>query len=161
MRLTDFTAGDIKKMFEAELPFRSDNKDDEVTKALDELHRKHQRIESSLSGRQSLKGDIIQLRSTNLCQPSSTPSRDEIEGRNRNTSGRRDQDEVTRLRGSHLQKVRWNNLRIKTEGPRFTPPWRMSWDELVDRGGTRGNDGIPMTDHERSQLTSGRGLFGG
>jgi hypothetical protein len=161
MRLTDFVAGDIKKTFEAELPFRSDSKDDEVTKTLSELHRKHQRMQSLLSGRQSLTGDITQLRSTNLGEPSSNPSRDDVEGMNRAAIRRRDQDEVMKLRGSHLQKVTRNNLRIKAEGPRFTPPWRMSWEEFVDRGGTRGNDGIPLTDSERSQLTSGRGLFGG
>jgi hypothetical protein len=161
VRLTDFRAGDIKKMFEAELPLRSDDKDDAVTKALSELHRRHKRSESSFSGTLSLTDENIESRSARVRASASTRVREDEEGRNRDANRRRDREEVARLSGTHRQIVRQNNVRIKAEGPRFTPPWGMGWDVFVDHGGMRGSDGIPLTDDERRQLTSGRGLFGG
>jgi hypothetical protein len=63
----------------------------------------------------------------------------------------------------HYRRVAQNNLRLIAEGPPpgCETPYGMSWAHFIHAGGKRGSDGIPLSAAERSQLTSGRGLFGG
>lgn len=157
VRLTDFQAGDFKRAFETEEPPKEDVKDDKISESLHELHKRHERTESLLSGRLKFWEEVIQSRSAGAGN-----SAGHEEESDRNPQRRRDTDAAEVLgERTHAQRVADNNARIIAEGPRFTPPYGLSWEEFVGRGGMRGSDGIPLTDNERSQLTSGRGLFGG
>lgn len=62
---------------------------------------------------------------------------------------------------SHQLMVVENNKHIKARGPLFSPPYNLTWDEFVDLGGMRGQDGIPLIEAERKEMISEHGLWGG
>lgn len=141
VRLTNLKAGQIREAFERDTQLKS-------TTTLGEYGVKPP---PGLPRRKSCEDKLNSSWTQEII--TSGPSRREQQ---RQESERLEEEE-------HNRRVLQNNTRLIAEGPPqgFTTPYGMSWTDFVYYGGMRGRDGIPLSDIERSQLTSGRGMLGG